>query len=108
MRYFIFYKAGTIIGKGCSISLNNIEEWLHQDGTREVTADEFNRINIQDYKTFHRVRYRLQYGVCTHCKSDYTESEQWCDEHEINLKHLCGNCQIGTLPVIQILSICSI
>ncbi len=105
MRYFVFYKDEVITGKGCAISENNIEEWLHEEKSMEVSADEYNSIGSLDYKTFKRCRYRLQLGACTHCNSDYSESEQWFDDYAMNFRHICGNCQIGTLPVVKILAI---
>ena len=105
MRYFIFYKNGVISGKGCAVIENTIEEWLKEEGAKEVSQEKYNSLEVLDFKTFKRVRYRLQLGICTHCNSDYTDSEQWFDDYAINFKHRCVNCQIGTLPVVQILAI---
>ncbi|MFT8349223.1 hypothetical protein [Clostridium saccharoperbutylacetonicum] len=106
MRYFIFYNDGIIVGKGCASSENNIEEWLQEEGAKEVLADEYKSIELLDYKTFKRSRYRLQLGVCSHCKTDYLDSEQWVDDYvyEKKSEYRCGNCQIGILPVVGILA----
>lgn len=105
MRYFIFYKNGVFEGKGCSCNEDTIKKWLSIENTREVSIDEYNHADVLNFKRLKRVRYRLQLGLCTNCHADYFDSEQWCDEHEVNLEHLCGNCQIGVLPVIKILAI---
>lgn len=105
MRYFIFYDNEALKGKGCAISKDTIQNWLEVEGAKEVSEDEYNSTDVLKFKTFKRVRYRLQLGVCTNCKSDYSDAEQWCDEHEVNFKHICGNCQIGTLPVKRVLAI---
>ncbi len=105
MRYFIFYKNGVFEGKGCSYFEGTIKNWLSIEDTREVSVDEYNHTDVLNFKKIKRVRYRLQLGVCTNCGADYSDSEQWCDEHEVKFRHLCGNCQIGTLPVVKTLAI---